>query len=100
MDDGAPIGSVRLTPTQRRWTRFVQVSGLREVLFFLDSSVPLTRGRLRRCTAPACPAGDRVTHAPEGTWATRSRFPVPRFEPARGGGAGPLSGTHPELARG
>jgi len=55
MDDGAPIRSVQLTPGQRRWTRFVQVTGLREVLFFLDNSVPLTRGRLRRWHSPGLP---------------------------------------------
>jgi len=46
------LGFVTLTPAQRRWTRFIQVTGLREVLFFLDCSVPLTRGRLRRLHSP------------------------------------------------
>jgi hypothetical protein len=51
----ATIGSVTLTPAQRRWTTFLRVTGLREVLFFLDCSVPLTRGRLRRVHSPGVP---------------------------------------------
>ena len=46
---------VTLTPAQRRWTRFIQVTGLREVFFFLDCSVPLTRGRLHRLHSPGMP---------------------------------------------
>ena len=46
---------VVLTPAQRRWTRLIQLTGLREVLFFLDNSVPLTRGRLRRVHSPGIP---------------------------------------------
>ena len=46
---------VTLTPAQRRWSRFIQVTRLREVLFFLDCSVPLTRGRLRWLHSPGMP---------------------------------------------
>ena len=52
---GWHIGFATLTPAQRCWTRFVRVTGLREVLFFLDCSVPLTRGRLHRWHSPGMP---------------------------------------------
>jgi len=54
-DGYADIGWYTLTPAQRRWTTFIRVTGLREVLFFLDCSVPLTRGRLRRLHSPGMP---------------------------------------------
>ena len=49
------ICSVTLTPAQRRWTWFLRVTELRHVLFFLDCSVPLTRGRLHRLHSPGIP---------------------------------------------
>lgn len=42
------IGWVQLTRRQRYWRTFISRTGIREVLFFLDCSVPGTRGRLGR----------------------------------------------------
>ena len=46
-----------VTPTaaQRRWTTFLRVTGLREVLSFLECSVPLTGGRLHRLHSAGTP---------------------------------------------
>ena len=47
--------TVTPTPAQRRWSTFIRVTGLREVLYFLDCSVPLTRGRMHRLHSPGMP---------------------------------------------
>ncbi|MGY1855172.1 hypothetical protein [Modestobacter sp. SYSU DS0290] len=49
------IRFITLTPGQRRRLTFLRVTGLREVLFFLDCSVPGLRGRLRRVHSPWSP---------------------------------------------